>query len=781
MIARRITAACMSLCAVVALGCTENPPDTIIPQFDRPQDVALVCVDLNVTDADVESGLDRHLPLACCADEGAGVSGYCSGPNLDAVMIAFVTQTTMGEVAVVNVETQTIIDQDERVPLNSFIAVGSQPSDIAASWDGQMVYTANFETEDLSVIHVADSTGPTMVPATSIGLGGPAARMLIARAASIRDQYAFVTQPALGRVAVVQLPHDGAEGKLLAFLRMDRGTGIEFGPVDNSPEGVLPWAIVASEVRMANGDPENDQTFPSIYVAGREGNYVLELDSEVLVQKALELAEPDYLGDEAIVRRIELEEFSLRSMSVEPDLGRWIYGVENETGGVVVLDLTSGEILAINQDNPLADDAYSLDVPGQARAISLVRLAEDDEDTNPLTFNGTFGVVSTTQASVFILDVDDRNAFGIFPGSQHALRAGSDWYDEETEEYTVPEIAEEPTLEGDESILSGSGYPEFPDAGLELSEEDGPDGGPNYNDVGPYKCDLENEFRVNGEFGIRMRCDYRQSTNENWYLTWEGELGVSGAGVGRWDHELSDGEYLVIVDESKSFCSSGVLGSEDDPLGEFEDIYDGEPGLGNYRGDILQITSEATPSGVADCSEFDDENLTYRLVKLLDSHTVLLEPIHGSPAMTHNCFGQSFTYKLRANNHWVLKGGSTGYLRRGSTDEATEQCVPHASSDEEEERQRWKNFRVFEDQEFYNYYLKFKLESGTEDLDEFSELQYTFYAHNGFEPMWVVLGNDITDIEPAPDQTLVMVDRAGEGLMIFDMVEYFELIGSQIK
>ena len=124
--------------SIALCACEENPPDTVIPQFDRAQDVALVCYDPTVSEGDT-SGLKSFLPLECCKNEGYGVDGYCDSPRPYAIVLAFVTQTTYGEVAVVDLSSLTIIDQDEQIPLNSFVPVGGQPNDIAASWDGTMV------------------------------------------------------------------------------------------------------------------------------------------------------------------------------------------------------------------------------------------------------------------------------------------------------------------------------------------------------------------------------------------------------------------------------------------------------------------------------------------------------------------------------------------------------------------------------------------------------------------------------------------------------------------
>ena len=51
-----------------AAGCEERPPDLTISQFDRPQDVALVCYDLDAQET---------RPLDCCRTSGEPVIGEC--------------------------------------------------------------------------------------------------------------------------------------------------------------------------------------------------------------------------------------------------------------------------------------------------------------------------------------------------------------------------------------------------------------------------------------------------------------------------------------------------------------------------------------------------------------------------------------------------------------------------------------------------------------------------------------------------------------------------------
>jgi len=767
-----------AIAAIAAIACEENPPDNDIAQFDRPQDAALVCYDSDL----------GSLPIGCCRNAGDGVPGYCDAPIAGAVVLAFVTQTTFGEVAVVDLEEGAIIDQDARIPLNSFIPVGGQPSDVAASWDGRSVYTANFETADVSVIDVNEAFGPTMIASTAIDIEGPAGRLVVARAPSIRDRYLFVTQPTLGRLAVIEIldedssPPDAgvdgapAPGRLLGWMRLDASTGIDHAPPDDSTEGVTPWAIVASDVT------------PSLYVGGKSANYIVEIDSEILVDRALALAAPGELGEDAIVRRLDIGDFTTRALAVEPDLERWIYAVENELGGVVVVDLVSGEMLPVNADDPIAEDAYSIDIPGRARAISLMRLAEDD-DPSPVTFNGTFGIVSGTMAAIYVIDVEDRNAVTGQPVQLHSLRPSADWCapDEDAGtgddvECVVPNVPEAPVLKGNDSELSTAiaasvGEIEETDAGFPECEADG-----------------GVEFRPDGDYGVRLRCDYRISTNERWTMTWEGELGVSGAGVAQFDAPESEGATLVLRDQGKNFCGSGVLGGDDGAVMGFSDLYDGFANLetgsrwfpNGYPGDLLDITSEPTPLEGAACDQFDGVALRYQVRELLAADTLLIGTLSGSgaaPVPTAECFGQAFTYTIRSHRHWVIQGTLSGHLRYGVMDETTGQCLPDNGSEASEALAGAKNQRVFEDAPFNNYYLWITVASGTDPgvKDDYDELFYSFETEDGYAPMGSVQGNDLTDIEPMPDDRLVLIDQASEGLILFDLVGDFGIVGSAIN
>jgi hypothetical protein len=116
-------------------------------------------------------------------------------------------------------------------------------------------------------------------------------------------------------------------------------------------------------------------------------------------------------------------------------------------------------------------------------------------------------------------------------------------------------------------------------------------------------------------------------------------------------------------------------------------------------------------------------------------------------------------------------------------DVTTGQCLPDDGTAESELKARSKNQRVFEGSPFSNYYLRFTLASGMEPgaKSSYDELYYSFLTENGFSPMASVQGNDLTDIEPTPDDRLVLIDQASEGLILFDLTGTFGIVGSSVN
>ncbi|MCP4606698.1 MAG: hypothetical protein GY847_40355 [Proteobacteria bacterium] len=800
---------------VIMVGCEEKPPDTFISQFDRPQDVAFVCYDA------IEK---KTHPLDCCKTKGNPVEGICDVGLADARIYAFVTQTTPGEVAVVDLKSYKIIDQDPRIPYNSFIPVGGQPNDIAAAWDGQKLYTANWETGDLSVINVVDEQEdsvieqPVLSPATSINLEGhPAARIVLSRFPTTnRDCFAFVTQPTVGRLAVVafksedgrQCPkpvHNPEDNKgrdrLLGYLRIDALTG-EFenndsdetqefdAGVGQDPDGARPWAIVASDLT------------PSIYLSSsKDEEFILEIDSEILVHEAMSLEEPGPLSGDAVVRRIETPGYTTHTLALEPQLERWLYAIENEDGGIIAIDLEKGEMVQVYGDR----DTYLIDVPGRARSLAMVRLGEDCETTpGPGCFIGTFAVVSTTTAEIFIIDVDDENPHAQYP-HDHSMRSDLDL---SPEAGLLPTLGLRPALLVKGEAINEKEAPKY--AYFEVPPDGGADSGIYSDDAGiesdagVLKCEPDggNEFGPRQVHGFKFRCDPRKWSREHWTLAWEGPTGIRGAAALLYDHpesktiQISDKKeikQLVVADETKNFCESGLNVGMSVP----ED----------YRGDLFVITSPPEPgpigSGTVEtCADyFGEGELIYRVAEVIDEHTIIIdnsEPINNTSALpdieAKNCFNQAISYEIRAFKHWVLFGSESGNLYDGEIVDGG--CV--VGELEAEGRTQ----RVFPGVPFENYYFNFTLDHGsyysdkgifvpeTDEPEEESESEeddsptrilFQFSTELGFDPISYVIGNNITDLAFTPDMDLVLVDQDREGLILFDIVEKKGLIGRTVN
>ncbi len=810
---RLVVAFFIALIAIVA-ACEDNPPDTYISQFDRPQDVALVCVN---------SYTLEPLHIDCCRPENnwlpAVKNEECKGnfSRSRVRLISFVTQTTPGEVAVVDLWAQKIIDQEASIPYNSFVPVGGQPSDIAATRNGQWVYTANYETGDLSVINVHTTiNNPALTPSKSIYLGGPAARLALARnPQNLLDRYAFVTQPTEGRLAVVALDHrscaeDSPSGCLLGYLRIHAGTGYSGPPLDedagpgtesdagmsSDPDGVRPWAIVASEIT------------DSLYVSGTDddGDFILELSAQILVHEAEEQysqsSSAEALSENAVIRRIETPGHRMRSLALEPDPEFWLYAIEHESGGVVAIDLVNGKMAEVEDGNYVLDLGEAANA-GRARAIAMFRveekpavLSEDDDEDEvddndvPLTFNGAFAVVSTTTAGIFIIDVNDANAHPLYPKSHH-LRSGVDLQSDDSDD--LPHIEERPTLTvGSETIAESQIYKyaflEYPDSGVDSGLDAGDPGDGGAPEVDDFECgpDSGAVFKPETDFGIQFRCDPYRWSREQWTLTWQGAVGISGAAT--IIDALTTTEVRVIQDETKNFCQSGLRPRT--------------PSIDGYPGDFLTITSKPTswPDDSETCETIfgEGKELIYRVERVEKNNEEYQIVINDSvpnpvPLPEVDCFGQAFSYEIRASDQWVLRGSRSGNLYDGMMVESDGGIECRPGPREAEGRTQ----RVWPGEEFENYYLRFTVtnrdyfsdagldgEQVAEDEEtttETEDVYFQFSTVGGYVPLYAVIGNNVSDLVFTPDLDLVMVDQDSEGLIVFDLLDQFAVIGNSVN
>ncbi len=131
------------------LGCSQTPTTVPVRTFERASRMAAVC--MNVFPA--TAGL-FPLPLSPdnCYPKPVGLDDGSKLPNQ---LFAVVTQTARGEVAVVNITGEGLVDQSLVTPGFNFLPVGAFPTDVVAAPDGRMIFVAAAETNKPAIYGLA--------------------------------------------------------------------------------------------------------------------------------------------------------------------------------------------------------------------------------------------------------------------------------------------------------------------------------------------------------------------------------------------------------------------------------------------------------------------------------------------------------------------------------------------------------------------------------------------------------------------------------------------------
>jgi hypothetical protein len=143
--ARRLAVVLVALASLVACAvlaaCSQTPTSVPIRTFERAQKVDVICLRV----------FGENAPEPLKQEECAPVPPNVNGGNLDNQLFALVTQTTRGEVAVVDLSAGAIIDQSNAVPGLNFLPVGANPTDIAATPDGRMAFVSSAEPNKFAI------------------------------------------------------------------------------------------------------------------------------------------------------------------------------------------------------------------------------------------------------------------------------------------------------------------------------------------------------------------------------------------------------------------------------------------------------------------------------------------------------------------------------------------------------------------------------------------------------------------------------------------------------
>jgi hypothetical protein len=158
----------------VVAGCNGVTINTPTRVFDGPSDVALACRQVH---ADPRNGLfvfDAH-PIDHCTPEEinkrtphdpvTGAELFTSNNYSEApVLAALVSQSARGELALVDVSTEHVVDLQEPVPGFGFVPVGSFPEHVRVSGDGCLAVTSNSDSCDLAVLDLPTLYNMSFLP-----------------------------------------------------------------------------------------------------------------------------------------------------------------------------------------------------------------------------------------------------------------------------------------------------------------------------------------------------------------------------------------------------------------------------------------------------------------------------------------------------------------------------------------------------------------------------------------------------------------------------------------
>lgn len=133
----------VSLGAPLALlatdGCTQEQVATSLRSLEHSGRVSFVCLNAPETQPSVGRSLFDCTSVRFDSPTDYEISG---GVTTQPHLYALVTQTTRGEVAVVDMSTKVnaVLDQNPRVPGANFLPIGAQPVDIVSTRDGDATF-----------------------------------------------------------------------------------------------------------------------------------------------------------------------------------------------------------------------------------------------------------------------------------------------------------------------------------------------------------------------------------------------------------------------------------------------------------------------------------------------------------------------------------------------------------------------------------------------------------------------------------------------------------------
>ena len=132
--ATQLVAVSGALLAIASLGCSEQPVTVPVRSLEQSGDVAFMC--MKWTDTQTPGR-----PMQNCARD------YGEEDDDSGRLFALVTQTTRGEVALIDVTLEEVVDLNDSKPGFNFLPVGGNPTDIVATPGGTAAFVGSAEAK----------------------------------------------------------------------------------------------------------------------------------------------------------------------------------------------------------------------------------------------------------------------------------------------------------------------------------------------------------------------------------------------------------------------------------------------------------------------------------------------------------------------------------------------------------------------------------------------------------------------------------------------------------
>jgi len=188
--------------SLVATSCSQTPTQVPVRTFERAGRMDVVCMQV-LAGGDAGSTPIPAVPVT--QDHCAPVATGVDPSTLQYHLMAVVTQTLRGELAVVDLTAAHVVDTSRALPGTNFLPVGQNPQDVVATPDGAMVFVTAAELNKPAIYGIPS----TLMLGDAQNLDEPSQA---AEALSLTSWPSCALPQAPGRMVVVPTPSASTDG-----------------------------------------------------------------------------------------------------------------------------------------------------------------------------------------------------------------------------------------------------------------------------------------------------------------------------------------------------------------------------------------------------------------------------------------------------------------------------------------------------------------------------------------------------------------------------------------